>query len=225
MRDRLWFLSALSLVASCSGGSSNAGDGGVDAGSNDAGGDVVTSEAGGQDGSPEAGGDGGQSLTAFPSSAVFYQDISGAAVDSQWSTIAQVLAGGWGNNFQLDPSFTVLYADPSVTRRTFTQPSSALPDCDTAPTPIPAGGNIEGESNYFCSMGDDCHLLVYQGTRLYEMYQGSHHGRSGDGRDVHGICLVIWDLTNDYWQTHAVFSRRWMQRRRRGRHAARRRFS
>jgi hypothetical protein len=37
--------------------------------------------------------------------------------------------------------------------------------------PIPPGGNAEGETDYACdtSMGD-CHVLVYQGTRLYELY-------------------------------------------------------
>lgn len=204
MSHRLWFLGAAWVVASCGGDSTSTNDGGPDsAAPHDGGQDVVTGDAGG-DASPL---DGGQSLTQFPSSATLYTDISGANVDPQWATISQELAGGWGNNFQLDPSFTVLYADPSVARRTFTQPSGALPDCDTAPVPVPAGGNVEGEKDYDCASGGDCHLLVYQGTRLYEMYQGSITGGQATGGAFSGSCLVVWDLTHDYWQNTTPFSR------------------
>jgi serine/threonine-protein kinase len=173
--------------------------------STETGGDVTTPS---DTGSSDTGGDGGESLTAFPSTSTMYQDISGAAVDSQWATISQELAGGWGNNFQLDPSFTVLYADPSVARRSFTQPMSALPDCDTAPVPIPQGGNVEGYPDYDCpNAGDDCHLLVFQGTRLYEMYHGSITGGQATGGTFTGSCLAVWDLTHDYWQPTTPFSR------------------
>jgi hypothetical protein len=205
MQDRVCFLGAVCLVWSCGGGSPASNDGGPDATSTNEGG----SDAPGRDSTPpaDAGDDGGESLTAFPSTSTIYQDISSAAVDSNWATISQVLAGGWGNNFQLDPSFTVNYADPTVTRRTFTQPSSALPDCDTAPVPIPANGSVEGEPDYDCAMGGDCHLLVFQGTRLYEMYQGSITGGMAMGGTFTGACLVVWDLTHDYWQPGTPFSR------------------
>ncbi len=178
----------------------------MDATANESGSDVENpSDTGGSD---TGGTDGGQSLTAFPSTSTMYQNISGAAVDSQWATISQELAGGWGNNFQLDPSFTVLYADETVARRSFTQPMGALPDCDTAPVPIPAGGNVEGYPNYYCAnSGDDCHLLVFQGTRLYEMYQGSITGGLATGGTFTGSCLAVWDLTHDYWQPTTPFSR------------------
>jgi hypothetical protein len=212
MVKRLGLL-AISLALSCGGDDSSTKDGGPmsdgpheeasthrDAGADAAG--KHDSSAG-----EDSGTDAGPSLTSFPASSVIYQDISGAAVDSNWPTIAKVLAGGWGSNFQLDPSFTVLYADSSVPRRSFTQPASALPDCDTAPVPIPVGGNVEGQPNYFCASGDDCHLLVYQGTRLYEMYQGSITGGLATGGTFSGQCLVVWDLTHDYWQSTTPFAR------------------
>lgn len=150
-------------------------------------------------------------MTEFPSTSVMYQDISGAAVDSQWNAglnLSQVIAGGFGSAFQLDPSFTVNYADGCLARRTFTQPPSAQPDCDTAPIPVPPGGAVEGYSNYMCgNSGDDCHLLVYQGSRLYELYQGSITGGQSTGGTFTGSCLVVWDLTHDYWQSGTPFSR------------------
>ena len=158
----------------------------------------------GMDGS--MGGDGG-SCGVFPSSAIFYQDISQATVDPQWSTIKQVIANGWGNAFQLDPSFTVLEADANVARRPFTQPSGAMPDCDTAPVPVPPGGNTEGETDYFCAGGGDCHLIVHQGDRLYELYQGSITGGKSTGGTFTGTCLVVWDLCRDYWKPAMPYSR------------------
>jgi serine/threonine-protein kinase len=215
MSKRLSLLT-VSVALSCGGGSSTT-DGGamMDGPRSEASphGDAGTDAAGRHDSSPgtdsgsDAAADGGPSLTSFPASSTIYQDISGAAVDANWPTIAKVLAGGWGSNFQLDPSFTVLYADSSVARRSFTQPAAALPDCDTAPVPIPTGGNVEGESSYFCKSGGDCHLLVYQGTRLYEMYQGSITSGSAMGGTFSGQCLVVWDLTHDYWQNTTPFAR------------------
>lgn len=162
-------------------------------------------------GGPDApsGGDGGQTTaTDFPASSIFYQDISNAPVDSNWSTIYQTaLASGWGSPFQLDPSFEINYADPSVVPRAITQDPGALPDCDDAPVPVPPGGKIEGESDYFCSSGGDCHMLIYQGTRLYELYQGSITGGQATGGTFTSSCEVVWDLTHDYWQPGTPFSR------------------
>jgi serine/threonine-protein kinase len=146
--------------------------------------------------------------TEFPATATIYQDISSAPIDPGWSTIKKVLADGWGSPFQLDPSFAINYADSCVTRRAFTQPNDAVPDCDTAPIPVPAGGNIESSKNYSCSNpGDDCHLIAYQGDRLYELYQANITGGQARGGRFSGSCLVVWDLTRDYWQPGTPFSR------------------
>ncbi len=207
MSARLWVVpAAVCLVfAACGGGTPSNGDGGgPDANNGDA---PNTGDAAPND--VAQGGDGACTLggTEFPASATMYQDISAAPIDSQWATISQILAGGWGNAFQLDPSFYINYADSCVARRSFTQPSSALPDCDTAPIPVPAGGKVEGETDYFCSSGGDCHLLVYQGARLYELYQGSITGGLSTGGTFSGSCLVVWDLTKDWWQPGTPFSR------------------
>ena len=147
-----------------------------------------------------AGGSATTGLYRFPTSATIYQDISGAAVDAESTPIMNALdASGWGTGLGIDVSFTILTADASVARRAFTS-SGDEPDCDTAPIPLPSGGNIEGNPDYHCADGGDCHLLVYQGTRLYELYKADVSNGSAAGGTFNGSCEVVWDLTHDYWQ-------------------------
>ncbi len=134
---------------------------------------------------------------AFPSTSIFYQDISNAAPDNDSGNVMTAIAGAWP--LRVDVSFTILTADPSVPRSSFVNMGDT-PDCDTSPVPLPPGGNIEGETNYHCASGGDCHLLVYQGTRLYELYQADVPDGTTDGVGFTGGCLVVWDLTHDYWQ-------------------------
>lgn len=201
MRNRIAFF-VLCLAAACSNNPNSPPDGSV------TGLDGSMSGDGGmnQDGTMPMG-DGSAPTTSFPASSIFYQDISGSPVDSKWGTIQQVLANGWGNAFQLDPSFIINLADSNVVRRMFTQPQGAMPDCDTAPVPLPQGGKTEGENDYFCSSGGDCHLLVFQNQRLYELYQGSVTGGQATGGNFTGECLVVWDLTKDYWKPGTPYSR------------------
>ena len=160
----------------------------------------------GTGGGASGGAAGGSAMTGsyrFPASSTIYQDISGAAVDAESTPIMSALdASGWGSGLGIDVSFTVLTADASVARRSFTS-SGDEPDCDTAPVPVPSGGNIEGNPDYHCADGGDCHLLVYQGTRLYELYQADVSNGSAVGGTFTGSCEVVWDLTHDYWQPMA----------------------
>ena len=174
-----------------------------------AGGGKATGGTGGHPGTGGAasGGAAGGSAMAgpyrFPASSTIYQDISGAAVDGESAAIMSALdASGWGSGLGIDVSFTILTADASVARRPFTS-SGDEPDCDTAPIPLPSGGNIEGNPDYHCADGGDCHLLVYQGTRLYELYQADVSNGSAAGGTFTGSCGVVWDLTRDYWQPMA----------------------
>ena len=155
---------------------------------------------GGSGGSGGGGGAGGGGPGDFPSTAIFYQDISGAPLDSESDMIMSALqASGWGGKLGIDVSFTVYDVDDSVARRAFTQPADAMPDCDTAPFPVPPGGHIEGETDLECKGGGDCHLLVHQGTRLYELYQASITGGMATGGTFTGTCEVVWDLGRNYW--------------------------
>ena len=175
----------------------------------------------GDGGAPDAGGtgDGGSPGTdggsgtgdRFPASATLYQDVSGAPLDpSSPQIIAHLADAGWGTgSMQIDFSFDVLHADSSVQPRTFTPaPGYYTPDCDQIPVPIPAGGATEGSSSYACDTSrNDCHLLVYQGRRLYELYQATIAGGLSTGSPFTTVCAVVWDLDRDYWQPGTPYSR------------------
>ena len=159
-------------------------------------------------GDPATGPGGGSNLTcggsSFPSDALPYQDISAAPADPESAAIMAALdARSWGDpgdrpTLGIDFSFEINCAATGIVRRVYTQVGDNQPDCDLAAVPLPLGGKIEGADNYDCS-GGDCHLIVYQGTRLYELYQAGITGGASIGGTFTGGCLAIWDLTRDYW--------------------------
>jgi serine/threonine-protein kinase len=154
-------------------------------------------------------------IAIFPSSAPWYEDVMNAGLDGKSSDIISGLAaaGGWGNGnkLQIDFSIEVLSADPSVQPRMFTQTGDFYsPDCDPIAIPVPPGGRVEGEQSYACTQDGDCHLLVVQGTRLYEMWRANITGGTATGTPFNGGCLAAWDLTKDYWMpvtAPAMFAR------------------
>jgi serine/threonine-protein kinase len=50
-------------------------------------------------------------------------------------------------------------------------------------------------------------VLVYQGTRLYELYNTTIAGGTATGSPFTTLCEVVWDLTHDYWQPGTPYSR------------------
>jgi len=179
----------------------------VDGGQPDAG----RPDGGAADGGPpgtDAGTDGGD---RFPASATIYQDVSKASLDPSSAQIIGHLAdAGWGSGaMQIDFSFDVLHADGAVQPRAFTPaPGYYTPDCDQVPVPVPPGGATEGSSSYACDTArNDCHLLVYQGRRLYELYQANIAGGLSTGSPFTTVCAVVWDLDRDYWQPGTPYSR------------------
>ena len=194
-------------------------DAGTDGGSGRDGGAV---DGGGDGGTPRDGGtgdggtDGGVIADRFPDTSIFYQDVSSAPLDPSSSQIIGHLAAvGWGSGaMQIDFSLTVLHADGSVQPRAFTPASGYYsPDCDSTAVPIPPGGNAEGSTDYACDTSystpgqGDCHVLVYQGTRLYELYNTNIAGGLATGSPFTTLCEVVWDLTHDYWQPGTPYSR------------------
>jgi len=197
----------LVLVVGCGNGDSTSG--GVPTGGAAATGGLVGQ--GGALGTGGAGATGGTTsvpgATLFPASAPWYQDVTNAALDAQSSSVIAGLSakGGWGaGSFRIDFSLEVLKADASVTPRAFTQTDDFYdPDCDFVPVPVPPTGRLEGESNYACASDGDCHLLVIQGTKLYEMWRADITGGTATGTPFNGGCLAVWDLTRDYWKPAA----------------------
>jgi hypothetical protein len=169
------------------GGNPDAGVGPV-GGSPDAG--AVAVDAGGGGGTATGGG------AYFPTGSWFYTDVSGASPSPSTDAVIRSLrnAGGWGNGdrFQIDFSIDVLQADGSA-KRSFTTTSDFFsPDCDHVPMPLPAGGNVEGESGYACVGDGDCHLIVSSPAehRLYEMWRANVSGST-----FFGGCLAVWDTS------------------------------
>ncbi len=224
---RAWLVALSFAVGGCAGGNIDShGPGGADGGGPinghdgggpSSGGDLAMSGGGG-----DLAGGGGQdsggatpSGDQFPSSAIWYQDISNAPLDSESQNVITGLqnAGGFGTGrLQIDFSIVVLHADANVPRRSFTQTDNFYsPDCDPAPIPVPPGGQVEGSptNDYSCASSGDCHLIVYQGTRLYEAWIADITGGQASGGTFSSGCAVVWDLTKDYWQPAAApnFSR------------------
>jgi hypothetical protein len=125
-------------------------------------------------------------------------------VDPSSSTILSWLesAGGWGNGdvLQIDTSINIQYATASTPMTPFTLTQGACtPDCDNVTTfPVPAGGAVEGEQGYACTMGGDCHLLVVDPVNhmLYEMWDAFDPPATGSFNSGGGAFL--WDLTKAY---------------------------
>ncbi len=135
----------------------------------------------------------------FPPGAVWYQDVSTAALDSQSGQVIAWLqgAGGWGlGRMQIDFSIEVLAASATTPLRSFIPTQDHYsPDCDVDPVPLPPGGALEGESGYECVSDGDCHLIVVQRStnRLYEMWRANVIGGV-----FFGGCLASWDMSRVY---------------------------
>jgi hypothetical protein len=184
-------------------------NGGTSSGGMSSGGASTAGTAGmtGMAGSTGSGGTPQTGMGPFPSSAPFYQDISKAKLDPDSDKIMKALdAITWGDpdkrhEIGIDFSFNINVAEATCPKRAFTKAKGYYsPDCDFAPVPLPTGGKGEGADNYECNVdGEDCHLFVYQGSRYYELYKSSITGGVAAGGTFTSMCLVVWDLTKDYW--------------------------
>ena len=134
----------------------------------------------------------------FPLEAVWYRDVSAAALDPQSAAvIANLDRAGWGlGRMQIDFSIEVLAADATTPVRAFTPTEDHFrPDCDLDPVPVPPGGALEGEAAYECRGDGDCHLIVVDRPRmkLFEMWRADIRGDA-----FRGGCLAVWDMTRVY---------------------------
>ncbi len=134
----------------------------------------------------------------FPAEAVWYRDVSTAALDPQSSAVIAYLDRvGWGlGRMQIDFSIEVLVADATTPVRAFTPTEDHFrPDCDLDPVPVPPGGALEGEEGYECRGDGDCHLIVVDRPRmkLFEMWRADIRGDA-----FRGGCLAVWDMTRVY---------------------------
>ena len=141
---------------------------------------------------------GATSAAYFPPDAVWYRDVSAAALDPESpAVIAWLDRAGWGlGRMQIDFSIQVLEAASDTPLRSFTPTGDFFsPDCDQEPVPVPTGGALEGEVDYACRGNGDCHLIVADRPRmkLFEMWRADIRGDS-----FRGGCLAVWDMTKVY---------------------------
>jgi len=141
----------------------------------------------------------GPSGPYFATTMFFDRQAAGAPVAADSRAIIAELdnVGGWGNGnrFAIDFSIDVLAADASTPRMAFTPTSDwSAPDCDSDAVPIPAGGDVEGETGYACTMNGDCHLIVFDrdAGELFEMW------RANITTTFTGGCLAVWRVKQSY---------------------------
>jgi len=144
-------------------------------------------------------------LPRFPPAAVWYQNISQASLHANSGSMIASLdgLGGFGGvgarRMQIDFSFHVVHATPNSPLRSISEYADDYysPDCEDPGTtmPVPFNSAIEGQSGLDCDNdNEDCHLLVVQGTTLYEAYRATAIGES----TLEAQCLAIWQLSAVY---------------------------
>ena len=150
----------------------------------------------------------------FPAASVWHQRIDQAPLHPQSASMINMLQslGGWGAstlNGRMHIDFSFHVARATMAAPTFEVVAHKaydeyyLPDCEAlgARMPVPAGAAFEGESGLACdNTAGDCHLLVVQGTLLYELYAGNlaDGDDAGTEPELDGMCLAVWDLARVY---------------------------
>jgi hypothetical protein len=181
MRQHVLILCAL-LAVGCTGSASLTNPGGD-------GGTTGDDDGADDDGAPGTG-------AFFPAGSWFYDDVSGTAPAADSDAIIASLrgAGGWGNGdrMQIDFGIEVLESNGAAKQEFTPTDDFGLPDCDPVAVPMPSGGNVEGEDGYECTLGGDCHLIVFapEEHRLYEMWRANVTGGT-----FYGGCLAVWDTS------------------------------
>ena len=186
---------SLAAVQDAGGGPGDAGATPGDAGSATASGSGCGAGGGGPTGGPS---------DLFPCDSPWYRDVSALPAAGESATILSAIQsrGGWGlsNHFQISFEFALIHGDASTRRPVSVQPRSSsdrnvyYPDESdlVAPgrgwsVPTPAGGELEGLSDYHCPMDgngvlqQDCHLTVVDDARhlLIELYGASYDDAQG----------------------------------------------
>lgn len=143
----------------------------------------------------------------FPPGSVWHQNIANAPTHPESELMISTLdgLGGFGlGRMQIDFGLHVVRAGPAAPLRTIERHSTFdsyfLPDCEPLGTmlPVPLNAAIEAQptqGDLDCdNAGEDCHLLVVQGHRLYEAF-ASTTSQSGN---LEAQCLAIWELNVEY---------------------------
>jgi serine/threonine-protein kinase len=139
-------------------------------------------------------------LPRFPAGAVWYQDVSAAALHPQSANMIStwVGLGGFGlGRMQIDFGFKVVHAAAGAPTRSIVGLDYFSPDCEPvgSAVPVPANSEIEAVPGLTCdNFSEDCHLLVVQDTTLYEVYRANALSPT----TLQAQCLAVWDLSQVY---------------------------
>ena len=190
-----------------SGAGGEAGESGASGAGGEGGGGSGAGGTGGNGGIGGSGGVGGSSEQTgvcdnadgqiFPPDAPWNQVIEDAPLAGDSDAVIDYLVANHDTDarFQIDFSITVLEAEASTPKESFTPTDEFYePDCDPAQFPIVEGGAIEGEEGYACESDGDCHLIVRAAheCRLYEMW------RANRADEFNGGCAAVWDIDTVY---------------------------
>jgi len=144
-----------------------------------------------------------ETLPRFPAGAVWNQDITLATPHPDSATIISTWAGLGGFGFgrmQIDFGMNVVHAPVGAPLRSivgYPYDDYYSPDCEAVGSsmPVPANAAIEAGTGLSCdNENEDCHLLVVQGSTLYEAYHSTGSGSGG----LEAQCLAKWDLNYVY---------------------------
>lgn len=149
----------------------------------------------------------------FPAGSVWHRNIASDNVHPQSTQMISTLngLGGWGNNnrFQIDFSIHVYHNAPAnaptypVVEHKIWEDYYA-PDCEPLGEmmPVPADAAFEDDGDgqpLTCDNGgNDCHLIVQQGNKLYELYSGNLSPGPGGALQLDAMCLAVWELSVVY---------------------------
>ncbi len=155
----------------------------------------------------------------FPVGSVWHENIASAAVHPQSAQMISTLnaRGGWGpvagidHRMHIDFSIHV-YHDAPLDAPTYevvehkAYEDYYLPDCEPLGTrmPVPADAAFEDDGDgqpLVCDNEDnDCHLIVQQGNKLYELYSGNlaDGPDAGSEPELDALCLAVWELSAVY---------------------------
>lgn len=155
-------------------------------------------------------------LPQFPPGSVWNQDITTAPIYADSASQIATLAGicnppgsgsecGFGfGRFQIDlEGFRVVRAPAGAPTRTlngYPFENYYFPDCEAIGTsmPVPLNAQIEASPGLSCpNQSEDCHLLVVQGSTLYEAYHANVDPNDPPG-EIQAQCLAVWNLSLVY---------------------------
>ena len=141
----------------------------------------------------------------FPSTSTIYQDISGAAVDSESTAIMGALqTSGVGRARAHRRVVRRPHADASVARRAFTAGGERDPTATRRRSRCRRAGTSRAKPNYHCAAAATATCSSIRARGSTSSIRRDITGGMATGGTFTGGCVVVWDLTQDYWASRST---------------------